>query len=113
MGRERGGVTGRHRTEVSRRAAVSVSRVSTKDFFFSSADCDADVSIFPVEARTSQLGLLSIVRHVIRHGISPRRRVAPPPPPITHTHECQARSHHPTFLQQPLRPVRGDRLKCV
>eukprot|EP00962_Isochrysis_galbana_P026489 scaffold8226_cov114-Isochrysis_galbana.AAC.1 len=28
----------------------------------SSADCDADVSIFPVEARTSQLGLLSIPR---------------------------------------------------
>ena len=37
MGKEwegRGGVTGRHRTEVSRLAAVSVSRVSTKDFFF-------------------------------------------------------------------------------
>ena len=37
MGKEwegRGGVTGRHRTEVSRRAAASVSRVSTKDFFF-------------------------------------------------------------------------------
>eukprot|EP00962_Isochrysis_galbana_P047065 scaffold19142_cov147-Isochrysis_galbana.AAC.1 len=29
----RGGVTGRQWTEVSRRAAASVSRVSTKDFF--------------------------------------------------------------------------------
>eukprot|EP00962_Isochrysis_galbana_P022930 scaffold6876_cov109-Isochrysis_galbana.AAC.6 len=34
----RGGVTGRQWTEVSRRAAASVSRLSTKDFFSNESD---------------------------------------------------------------------------
>eukprot|EP00962_Isochrysis_galbana_P024972 scaffold7688_cov130-Isochrysis_galbana.AAC.23 len=39
-------------------------------------DCDADVSIFPVEARTSQLGLLSI-----RAAATTRRRAVTPTAP--------------------------------
>eukprot|EP00962_Isochrysis_galbana_P022940 scaffold6880_cov110-Isochrysis_galbana.AAC.4 len=35
-------------------------RANSEPGWVSSADCDADVSIFPVEALTSQLGLLSI-----------------------------------------------------
>jgi len=69
----RGGVTGRHRTEVSRRAAASVSRVSTKDFFsFSSppslSSSSSMPSGLPVEPFPDPKGELWPTEHCRRSG---------------------------------------------